>query len=209
MPRTSPTPGRRAVPARRGAALLPLALLCVLPGCFAPPPFGFKLFGGFADATFVHAGFWETTPLIPVTAFVSDQIEDTYHEEERYGRVAVLPAVEGEFAPIFCLDPPSPDEVVRALPDEVEGGVPFLAETFQNNVRMIVEPIVDDLDDCKFYPLLGPARLHKCHYKCTVYYEKTIRSSWPVPFEFMDETQEVVYIDKDHLIQCGRPDKQY
>ena len=208
MTRTAP-PAPAGRPARRAAALLSLTCLALLPGCITPPPFGFEVVGGFFDVAFTHAEFWKTTPLIPVTAFVSDQIEDTYHEEERYGRVTILPAVEGEYAPIFCLDPPSPDEVVRALPDEVEGGVPFLAETFHNNVRMIVEPIVDDLDDCKFFPLIGPARLHKCHYKCTVYYEKTIRSSWPIPFEHIDESQEVVYIDKDHLIMCGNPDKQY
>ena len=54
-----------------------------------------------------------------------------------------------------------------------------------------------------FYPLVGPARHHKCHYKCTVFYDKTQRSGWPVPFEFTDATEEVVYIDHDHLIRCA------
>ena len=193
---------------RPAALLLCGVALAAAPGCFAPPG-GLLLTEGFIDVAFTGAEFWHSTPLIPVSAYASDQIEDTYWEEERYGRVTILPPVEGEFAPIFCLDPPSPDEVVRALPDEVEGGFAFLAETFHNNVRLIVEPIVDDVGDCKFYPLVGPARLHKCHYKCTVFYEKTIRSGWPVPFEHVDESQEVVYIDKDHLIMCGSPDKPY
>ena len=201
--RPGSTAGRAAAHAARRAGFLAAAAL------LATAPSGCLLVEGFADVALTGAEFWHTTPLIPVTAFASDQIEDTYWEEERYGRVTILPPVEGEFAPIFCLDPPSPDEVVRALPDEVDGGVPFLAETFHNNVRMIVEPLVDDVGDCKFYPLVGPARLHKCHYKCTVFYEKTIRSAWPVPFEFTDESQEVVYIDKDHLIMCGSPDKPY
>ena len=30
--------------------------------------------------------------------------------EERYGRVPILDSVEGENAPLFCMDPPTPDE---------------------------------------------------------------------------------------------------
>jgi hypothetical protein len=47
--------------------------------------------------------------------------------------------------------------------------------------------------------------MHHCHYKCTVYYDKTIRSDWPIPFSHTDQTQEVVYIDHDHLIRCAGP----
>jgi hypothetical protein len=155
---------------------------------------------------FIAGGFFWTTPFIPVTPYYSQMVEDTYWEEERYKRVPILDPIEGENAPIFCLDPPSPDEVVRALPDNTSGGVAFLAETSRNNVRMVVEPIVDRLDDCRFYPLAGPARLHHCHYKCTVYYEETKRSYWPVPFTHKDQVQQVVYVDHDYLIRCAGPD---
>ncbi|QDT65911.1 hypothetical protein [Calycomorphotria hydatis] len=166
---------------------------------------GLTLLTGFAEVMWVGSEFWGTTGIIPVTSYMSNQIEDTYWEEERYGRTPILDPVEGEFAPLFCLDPPTPDEVTRALPETITGGVPFFAETFHNNVRMVVEPIVDDVGECRFYPLVGPARLHKCHYKCTVYFDKTIRSGWPVPYEFTDDTTEVVYIDHDHLIRCAGP----
>ena len=167
----------------------------------------YLLFRGFVwDLAIINwSKFWLTTPPIPVSPYWSELIEDTYWEEERYGRAPVLDPVEGEHAPLFCMDPPTPDEVMRALPDEVGGGVPFLAETQRNNVRITVEPIVDSLGECKFYPLVGPARLHKCHYKCTVYYEKTIRSEWPIPYSHKDNTVEVVYIDHDHLIRCAGP----
>lgn len=155
-------------------------------------------------ATFCR--FWVTTPPIPVSAYWQQQIEDTYWEEERYSKVPILDPVEGENAPLFCLDPPSSDEVMRSLPDQAEGGLAFVAETFRNNVRIVVEPIVDRVDECRFYPLAGPARLHHCHYKCTVYFDKTIRSTWPIPFTHEDETTEVVYIDHDHLIRCSGPD---
>ena len=57
-----------------------------------------------------------------------------------------------------------------------------MAEVARNNVRIVVEPIVDSMGECRFYPMVGPARHHRCHYKCTVYFEKVIRSDWPVPY---------------------------
>ena len=169
------------------------------------PSSGCTLIGGFFGVALDFAKFWETTPLIPVSPYYSQLIEDTYWEEERYGKVPILDPVEGEHAPIFCLDPPSPDEVMRTLPEDGSGGVAFFAETHLNNVRIVVEPIVDRLGECRFYPMVGPARIHHCHYKCTVYFDKMIRSDWPVPFSHIDQSQEVVYIDHDHLIRCSGP----
>lgn len=166
---------------------------------------GCTLVDGFLSVAYAFSLFWETTPLIPVSPYYSQLIEDTYWEEERYGKVPILDPVEGEHAPLFCLDPPSPDEVMRSLPDQTAGGLAFIAETQRNNVRIVVEPIVDSIGECRFYPLAGPARLKKCHYKCTVYYDKVIRSDWPIPFEHLDATEEVVYIDHDHLIRCAGP----
>ena len=181
-----------------------LAAICLLTttnsGCSY-----FVLRGFFWDQAIVYSKYWGTTPFIPISPYWSQQIEDTYIYEERYGRSPILDPVEGENAPLFCMDPPSDDEVMRSIPDEIGGGMPGLAETQYNNIRIVVEPIVDSLGDCRFYPLAGPARLHKCHYKCTLYYEKRISSFWPIPFTHMDESSEVVYIDHDHLIRCSDP----
>jgi len=166
---------------------------------------GCILFADLFHVAWLVGEFFGTTPLIPVSPYYSQLIEDTYIKEERYDKVPVLDPVEGEHAPLYCMDPPSQDEVMRALPDETGGGYTFIAETSRNNVRIVVEPIVDRLDDCRFYPMVGPARLHHCHYKCTVYFDKIIRSDWPVPFRFADETVQVVYIDHDHLIRCAGP----
>jgi hypothetical protein len=166
---------------------------------------GCVLMVDFLQVAFAVGGFFGTTPLIPVSPYYSELIEDAYVREERYDKVPILDPVEGEHAPLFCQDPPSFDEVMRAMPNETSGGWPFLAETSHNNVKMVVEPIVDRMDDCRFYPLVGPARLHHCHYKCTVYYDKVIRSDWPVPFRHKDESSQVVYIDHDHLIRCAGP----
>lgn len=175
-------------------------MLCANTGC------SYKLLHGLLwTQTVNYVKFWQTTPFVPVSPYFSELIEDAYIREERYGKVPVFDPVEGENAPLFCMDPPSSDQVMRAMPDDVGGGMPFIAETQRNNVRIVVEPIVDKLEECRFYPLVGPARLHKCHYKCTVYYTKVIRSGWPIPYTHKDESQEVVYIDNDHLIRCAGP----
>ncbi len=185
--------------ARRIALILCLGLMTATNG-------GCTLVSGFGHVLWVFMQFWETTPLIPVSPYFSQKIEDRYHWEERYGKVPVLDPVEGEHAPLYCLDPPSRDEIIRALPNDPSGGFAFLAETRWNNVRMTVDLLVDEVGECRFIPLVGPARLHKCHYKCTVYYDKTIRSDWPIPFEHTDQTVDVVYIDHDHFIRCAGPD---
>ncbi len=181
------------------------ALLLMGLGLISVANSGCTLGFGFAEVMWQGMQFWQVGPFIPVPTYWSQKIEDAYHEDEYYNKVPILDPVEGEHAPLFCIDPPSPDEVVRALPDETGGGVGFLAETYRNNVRIVVEPIVDKLEDCRFFPLVGPARLHKCHYKCTVYYDRTIRSDFPIPFSHTDSVQEVVYIDHDHLIRCAGP----
>lgn len=186
---------------RRFVLLLGLSLMTVgSSGCFSG-----TLIRGFGNVIYGSSIFWQTSPPIPVSAYFSEEIENTYWNEERYGKVPILDPVEGEHAPLFCIDPPSHDEIMRTLPDSAAGGVPFLAEVSRNNVRIVIENIVDRLGECRFVPLVGPARIHFCHYKCTVYYDKTIRSDWPVPFSHTDQTKEVVYVDHDHLIRCAGP----
>ncbi len=176
-------------------------LTCTNTGC------SYTLLRGFLwDFSINYTKFWGTTTPIPVSPYWSQLIEDTYWEEERYGKVPILDPVEGEHAPLFCMDPPSQDEVMRTMPDDTAGGMPFLAETFRSNVRIVVEPIVDRIDECRFFPMAGPARLHHCHYRCTIYFDKLIRSDWPIPFSHADQSKEVVYIDHDHLIRCTGPD---
>ncbi len=182
--------------------------IAVLAMGLAMPASGCKFALGFTKVGLNLAYYFKTTPLIPVTSYWSEKIEDKYHNEEYYERVPILDPVEGENAPIYCLDTPTPDEVIRALPNDTSGGVAFLSETRRNNVRMVVEPIVDRLEDCRHYPMVGPARLHHCHYKCTVYYDKTIQSWWPVPFQHSDQVEDVVYIDHDYLIRCAGPAMQ-
>lgn len=145
---------------------------------------------------------------IPVSPYFQDKKEDQYWAHERYERVPILgPMTQG--GPAIALDPPSDDEVMVALEKArpVEGGVPMLWERNRNNVRIVKHKIADYVDPPRVYPLIGPAQQHHAHYKCIVYYEDVRRVGWPVPHTLRDEdTQEVIYIDHNHLHMVGDVD---
>jgi hypothetical protein len=140
---------------------------------------------------------------IPVSPYFQQAEEDEYWNHERYERVPVLgPITSGEHV---ALDPPSDDEVVRALEKArpTQGGVPFLYEHQRNNIRIVKELCADYVDPPRFYPLVGPAQLHHAHYKCTIYYTDRQIVGWPKPHTLTDESVEVVYIDHNHLHMVG------
>ena len=145
---------------------------------------------------------------VPVSPYLQDELEDQFWEKERYDTVPILgPITEG--GPVVALDPPSQDEIIRALEDArpLEGGIPFLHETHRNNVRIVVEPLADYIDPPREYPLIGPAQLHHAHYKCTIYFTEVTRVGWPIPYTTRNEdAQEVIYIDHNHLHLVGNVD---
>jgi hypothetical protein len=145
---------------------------------------------------------------VPVSPYHQKIREDAFWEHERYDRAPILgPLTSGR--PVVALDPPSDDEVMRALEkvDPVQGGVPFLHEVFRNDVRIIKEKIADYVDPVRVYPLVGPAQQHHAHYKCTVYFSEITRMSWPMPYTLDDqESVEVIYIDHNHLHMVGNVD---
>lgn len=179
------------------AACLSLACLSLLAaaGCTAYGPNNFTL------------GGWGAVP-IPVTPFLQDELEDRFWEKERYDTVPILgPITEG--GPAMALDPPSQDEIMRALEEArpLEGGLPFLHETQRNNVRIVLEPIADYVDPPRPVPLIGPARLHHAHYKATIYFTEITRVGWPIPYTKTNEdAQEVIYIDHNHFHIVGNVD---
>jgi hypothetical protein len=98
-------------------------------------------------------------------------------------------------------DLPTADEILRLLPKET---ISLMAgvNIERRNVVIVVEKTGETVDDCRFFPQVGNARLKKRHYKCTVYYDKTTRSKWPVPFMDVHTAQADVSIDRNHLIPC-------
>jgi hypothetical protein len=153
---------------------------CVLPGCAFPWSMG--LF----------------TP-IPVMPWVSERMEEKLGNFRNDYRTPVLGPIPSGYRPL-CEDPPDRAAILRAMP-RVTRGLPYFYEEFRDDIEFTVEKLVDVIDPPRFFPLLGPAQLHHCHWKCTVYYNETIESGYPFPFRVKRRRVEVVYIDKDHLHQ--------
>jgi len=147
-------------------------------------------------------------PPIPVSPYFQDKLEDKFWEHERYERVPILGPITSGGEP-KALDPPSEDEIMRALEKAhpLEGGIPFLHTIQRDNVRIVVEPLADYVDPPRVYPLVGPAQLHHAHYKCIIYYTEVTHVGWPIPYTTTDEeSQEVIYIDHNHLHMVGNVD---
>ena len=168
-----------------GAALAPLTLT----GCFI-------------NHTFVPFSMGFATP-VPVPAWVTERMEEKYCYDRDH-RAVIMPPLQPGFPPPPCLDPPDMGLIVRTLP-KVRRGVPYFIEEFRDDIQVVTELLVDRIDPARFYPLIGPAQLHHCHWKCTVFYNETIESGYPFPFQCKKRRVEVVYIDKDHLHLCPGP----
>jgi hypothetical protein len=145
---------------------------------------------------------------IPVSPYFQKLPEDKFWNHERYERMPVLGPLTPN-TPATALDEPSDDEVMRGLEKArpIQGGLPGMYEVQRTNVRIVKEPIADYIDPPREYPLVGPAQLHHAHYKCIIYYTEITRVGWPIPYTNTDEdSQEVIYIDHDHLHMVGNVD---
>jgi hypothetical protein len=103
---------------------------------------------------------------IPVPAWVTERMEEKYCFKNDW-RTPILPPVREGFPPPLCEDPPDEARILRAIP-HVCRGVPYFIEEFRDNVQVVTELLVDKIDPPRFFPLVGPAQLHHCHWKCTV-----------------------------------------
>jgi hypothetical protein len=159
---------------------------------------------GAAGCTPFNPGFYPfsmglATP-IPVPPWVTDRMEEKYKYQNDF-RTPILPPVREGFPEPICEDPPDDAHVLRVMP-KVARGVPYIYEEFRDDIQIVTERLVDRIDPPRFFPLVGWARLHHCHWKCTVYYTETIQSDWPFPVYIRKPRVQVVYIDKDHLHLC-------
>jgi hypothetical protein len=101
-----------------------------------------------------------------------------------------------------CENPPTWSDVLRLMPP-VAPTVPGVFGEFRHDYRLVVEQIKDTIDNPRFYPLIGPARLHHCHYKCTVYYHRIVELNYPFLVRSETLCGQAVYIDRDHLHVCS------
>ena len=134
---------------------------------------------------------------IPVPPWVTERMEEKYCYPNDF-RTPILPPIREGFPPPTCEDQPDDARVLRAL-EHVTRGVPYFYEEFRDNVEIVKERIKDNIDPPRFFPLIGPAQLHHCHWKCTINYNETIESGYPFPFRCRRPRVKVIYIDLDHL----------
>jgi hypothetical protein len=111
------------------------------------------------------------------------------------GGTPILPSVRDDET--VQGEEPSEARILRALPRTAR--LPGIVEESRDSIQIVKERIVDKVDPPRFFPLVGPARLHHCHWKCTVYYNETICGTFPFTFRYTRPRIEVVYIDSDHL----------
>jgi hypothetical protein len=143
---------------------------------------------------------------VPMPPWVADRIEERIKYQSDY-RTPVLPPIPPGFRPL-CEDPPDRAEILRTM-QRVTRGIPYVFEEFRDDLEFTVEKVVDRIDPPRFFPLIGPAQLHHCHWKCTIYFTETIEMAQPFPAQVKRRRAEVVYIDKDHLHLCvTAPDAQ-
>jgi hypothetical protein len=134
---------------------------------------------------------------VPVPPWVAERMKEKYEDRLQPKTPIMPPILPGTPLPT-CEDPPSEEEMLRAIPPVVRG-FPYVYEEHRDDFTFVVEKLVDTIDPPTFVPLVGPSQLHHCHYKCTIYYRETIRSYYPFPFTVNNDKREEVYIDKDHL----------
>ena len=141
---------------------------------------------------------------VPVQPWVAERMDEKYmHKND--GRVPIMPPIRDGYPPPICEDPPSDGEVLRAMP-RVARGVPYVYEEFRDTVVIVKNRLVDKIDPPRFFPLVGPAQLHHCHWECVIYYTETIQSDYPFPTYSKKQRVQVIYIDKDHLHRYVGPD---
>jgi len=158
--------------------------------CTATMPFVCLLLTGCNP---LSMGFF--TP-IPVQPWVAEQMNERMGPNNDH-RTPILPPIPPGYRPL-CEDPPDKASILRAMP-RVARGIPYIYEEFRDDIDFTVELVADHIDPPRFYPLIGPAQVHHCHWKCTVYYTETVESSYPLPFQVKRRRVEVIYIDLDHL----------
>jgi hypothetical protein len=134
---------------------------------------------------------------VPIQPWVAERMQEKY-EHKNDGRAPIMPPLRNGYPDPICEDPPTDLEVLRVMP-RIPRGVPYVFETFRDDIVIVKNRLVDKIDPPRFFPLVGMAQLHHCHWECVIYYTETVESDYPFPCKVKKQRTQVVYIDKDHL----------
>ncbi len=143
---------------------------------------------------------------VPVPPWVTERMEQKLVHKNDF-RTPIMPPIQNGYPAPLCEDPPGDREVLRAMP-RVPRGVPYVYETFRDDIVIVKNRLVDKIDPPRFFPLVGMAQLHHCHWECVVYFTETVQSDYPFPVKAKKRRVQVIYIDKDHLHLFVGPDPE-
>lgn len=116
---------------------------------------------------------------------------------EKSNAVSIL----GPFRPnvaIECETPPDQAAILRAMPLGIRG-IPFILEEFRDDYQFKEEKVSAFVDPPRIFPLIGPARLHHCKWKCTITYTQSLNFGRYSRFMISRRCKEIVFIDMEHL----------
>src|SRR5947208_9499628 len=82
--------------------------------------------------------------MAPTQPWVTERLEDRYQYKNDH-RTPIMPPIRDGFPAPICEDPPSEQEVLRAMP-RVTRGVPFFFEEFRDDIQIVSERLVDKID---------------------------------------------------------------
>jgi hypothetical protein len=128
--------------------------------------------------------------------WVAECMQEKVSDKNDHHTTVMAPIAAGQQP--LCENAPDGPAILRALP-RVARGVPFVYDEYRDDITFAMEKLVDRIDPPRFYPLIGSAQLHHCHWKCTVYYTETIEAAYPFPWRCARPRVAVVYMDRDHL----------
>jgi hypothetical protein len=109
----------------------------------------------------------------------------------------ILPPIKAGETPL-CEKPPTESEILRALPP-LAYGIPGIFSRSREEYDFRIEKMQDRIDPPRFFPLIGQAQLHHCHWKCTVTFTETVEFTYPTEARYSKRQSEVIYIDRDHF----------
>lgn len=112
-------------------------------------------------------------------------------------RTLIVSRKEGDPAPT-CQEAPDEATILSKLP-RLPRSLRHVCESSRDDVQIVTELVTDRFDEQRFFPLVGVARMHHCHWKCTVSYNETIEGRFPFYFRCTRPRVEVIYLDQDSL----------
>jgi beta-lactamase regulating signal transducer with metallopeptidase domain len=97
---------------------------------------------------------------------------------------------------------PSDKEVLSYLPTNVAKWLASRSPTARDRMRVTVEPAIDRAGECRFYPLVGKARLQQCVFKCSFALDKLPHADAPLDIQETLKAPLVFYMQQNRLICC-------